>query len=86
MRVRVKDGWQIAHDGKVYTSGDLFDAPQTDVEGWIASGYAEKPTERKSESSLEDAPDMAAPGATPDAKPIAEVKKSLKKTRSAKRK
>lgn len=47
MRVKVREGWQVAHEDKVYQGGESFNAPNIDAEAWIAAGYAEKASEAK---------------------------------------
>jgi hypothetical protein len=45
MRVRVNEGTQVHHNGKLYTGGDEFDAPSEEANKWLAAGWA---TEAKS--------------------------------------
>lgn len=51
MKVKVVGTSQVVHDGKVYTEGDVFDAPAGDVEQWVSRGYVEKVESKSAEKA-----------------------------------
>lgn len=42
VRVKVADGTQIAHDGRLYAGGETFEAPEASVDAWVAAGWAHR--------------------------------------------
>lgn len=54
VKVKVVGTSQVVHDGKVYTDGDVFDAPGVDVDSWVARGYVERVAKEKSEAKAEE--------------------------------
>jgi hypothetical protein len=40
MKIRVTDGYQVKHAGKMYRGGDTFDASEAEAKGWIDAGLA----------------------------------------------
>lgn len=57
-RAKVIQGWQIAHGSKLYTGGQVFDAPEADVDRWVVAGWAAKvkAEKAKAESKAKDSP------------------------------
>lgn len=51
MKVRVRAGWQVNHDGKNLTDGEEFNANDADAKRWIEAGYVEPVEEKKSSGS-----------------------------------
>ncbi len=67
----MKGPYQVAHEGKVYTEGDVIDAPEGEVAGWVAAGYVEE---------AKDAPAKAQPKAANKAQGVAANKASDSKS------
>lgn len=42
MKVKVVGPYQIVHEEKVYTEGDVIDAHDVDAKAWVVSGLAEE--------------------------------------------
>lgn len=50
MPYRVKEGWQVKHDGKMYHGGDTIQGAQprqADVQKWLGAGLVDEVKESK---------------------------------------
>lgn len=50
MKAKIKAPFQVVHEGKRYTDGDVVDAPEPTVRSWITAGYAEETSSGKKSS------------------------------------
>ncbi|NMO03131.1 hypothetical protein HH308_18115 [Gordonia sp. TBRC 11910] len=46
MKVVVSRGFQVAHDGTVFGSGEVADVPDDVADAWIRSGWADAMSRR----------------------------------------
>lgn len=56
MKAKIRAPFQVVHEGKRYTDGDVVDAPEPLVRSWITSGWAEETSGRKSSGEPPDEP------------------------------
>ncbi len=51
MKLRVKEGWQVNHGGKMHRDGDILDVKEPNLTThWLSAGYVEEVKEEDSES------------------------------------
>jgi hypothetical protein len=49
VRLRVRDGTQVNHEGRLYEGGEEFDAPKDAAQPWLNAGWvSEVKTKRRS--------------------------------------
>ena len=64
MALRVKEGWQVKHNGKMHHGGDtLENVRDADAARWLGGGYVEEFDDKKSGSKEPEAKPSASPGA-----------------------
>ncbi len=51
MKLRVREGWQVNHDGKMHRGGDTLDVKEPNLTThWLSAGYVEEVKAEDSES------------------------------------
>lgn len=53
MKGRVQGTYQVVHEGKAYTEGDVVDAPESLIREWISRGYMIDEEEAKAREKAE---------------------------------
>jgi hypothetical protein len=81
IRVKVRDGFGVYHDGDSHGGGAVLDVPADLAENWLAGGFVEKAAERPAAKSSSKAPSKAA--SSSKAKGTAPARKAAAKPASS---
>ena len=46
VRVKVREGTQIVHDGRLFEAGQTLSAPEEQANAWLRAGFAAEPAKK----------------------------------------